>query len=145
MPLQDILDSIDQEISQLQRARTLLAGNTSVELPGKRRGRPKGSTNKPQVPTTPVAKKAVKRPISPKGKAGIATVQKGGSAKQKKAAATPKKTVITSSSAMAKKPSKPAGNKTLAKKTSAAKKKAAPSNSTSEGQSASSSAEASVA
>ncbi len=133
MPVQDILQSIDQEISQLQRARTLLTGDTIVEMPGRRRGRPKGSTNKPEAAHASVPKKATKRTMSLEGKARIAAAQKARWAKQKKAATTAAKTTSTLSKAAIKKASP--------QKTSPAKKKAAPVKLISSGQSASWSAE----
>jgi hypothetical protein len=124
-----ILEAIDQQIMQLQQARELLAGGNAdapavatTKQPAKkslakRRGRPKGSTNKKPEAVAPVAKKAGKRTMSAEGKARIAAAQKARWAAQKKASA----------------PAKPAAKKATAKtvkkatkKTATATKKAVP-------------------
>jgi hypothetical protein len=75
-----LVAQIDSEIARLQTARAAIAdldGSPSAPT-GKRRGRPKGSTNAP-------AKKA-KRKMSAEGKARIAAAQKKRWAASKKAA-----------------------------------------------------------
>jgi hypothetical protein len=122
MNTDEILEAIDQQITQLQKARALLAdtaGETPVitatkeqiEPAGKRRGRPKGSVSKKSVAVAPVAKKTARRTMSAEGKARIAAAQKARWAAQKKASV----------------PAKPAAKKTSAKvtkKTATATKKA---------------------
>lgn len=123
MNTNEILEAIDQQITQLQKARELLAGanadaaavattkQPAKKSPGKRRGSPKGSVNKKSVNVPPVVKKASKRTMSAEGKARIAAAQKARWAAQKKATA----------------PAKPAAKKTAkkaAKKTATATKKA---------------------
>ncbi len=77
MNINDILEAIDQQITQLQQARALLAGNESSDAPtGKRRGRPKGSANQTIKASAPVAAKSGKRTMSPEGRARIAAAQK---------------------------------------------------------------------
>ena len=69
--MNDILNQIDLEIERLQQARKLLSGTSDATSTGKRRGRPKGSFNKPAAPDKPA-----KRKMSPEGKAKIAAAQK---------------------------------------------------------------------
>ena len=109
-----------------------------VEVPGRRRGRPKGATNKPQMTPASIPKKGAKRTKSLEGKARIAAAQKARWAKQKQVAAAAEKTARPSNSATIKKASKPAGMKALVRKASRAKKKEAPVKSISAGHSASS-------
>ena len=98
MNTNEILEAIDQQITQLQKARELLAG-VAADAPavattkqpakksaGKRRGRPKGSVNKKSVTVPPVVKKAGKRTMSAEGKARIAAAQKKTTAPTKPAA-----------------------------------------------------------
>ena len=122
MNTNEILEAIDQQITQLQKARALLAdtaGETAAittteqktQPTGKRRGRPKGSVSKKSVAVAPVAQKAARRTMSAEGKARIAAAQKARWAAQKKASV----------------PAKPAAKKTSAKvtkKTGATTKKA---------------------
>ena len=91
MATQIVLKAIDEEISKLQRARLLIAGDPTPEPAAKRRGRPKGSANKNEALRAPVAKKTSKRVMSAEGKARIAAAQKARWAAQKKAAAAPTK------------------------------------------------------
>jgi len=69
MDVKKILAEIDGEIARLQQVRAALAGIGEVST-GKRRGRPKGSTN--------VAKpgKRKKRNLSPEGRKRIADAMK---------------------------------------------------------------------
>jgi len=121
MNTNEILEAIDQQITQLQQARELLAG-VAADAPavattkqpakksaGKRRGRPKGSVNKKSVTVPPVVKKAGKRTMSAEGKARIAAAQKARWAAQKKTTA----------------PTKPAAKKAVAKTVKKAAKKIA--------------------
>ena len=100
MQVQELIAALDQEIARLRQARDLIVG---TEAP-KRRGRPKGSTNKT---TSPAAAKSVakpgrpsseangsqpKRQMSPEGKARIAAAQKARWAAQKAASGTARKT-----------------------------------------------------
>jgi len=108
--INDIVAVIDQQITQLQQARALLAGNESMGVPtGKRRGRPKGSVNQTTKASTPVAAESGKRTMSPEGRARIAAAQKARWAAKKTAG----------------KPSKAADKKTSGKP-KAAKKQTAP-------------------
>jgi hypothetical protein len=120
MNTNEILEAIDQQITQLQKARELLAGaaadapaiattQSAKKSPAKRRGRPKGSTNKKPEAIVPAAKKAGKRTMSAEGKARIAAAQKARWAAQKKASV----------------PAKPAAKKTAAKTVKKAAKKTA--------------------
>ena len=143
MPIQNILESIDQEISQLQRARALLAGHTNLGVPGKRRGRPKGSTNKP--PSGSLTRKAAKRTISPEGKARIAAAQKARWTKQRRIVARAKKTANAPSAVPEKKSAKTTSKKVSANKAAIAKKTSPPTKSIIAGRSASASTEASKA
>lgn len=87
MKVEDILRAIDQEISKLQQARTLLAG----EQP--RRGRPKGSRNgaTKATPAPAKAKKAAgrgRRKLSPEGRKRIAEAMRKRWAERKKTSAS---------------------------------------------------------
>jgi hypothetical protein len=83
MGVSDILAAIDQEIAQLQQARTLLSGG--VAPAAKRKvGRPR-KTVAVAVPAAKPAKK--KRKISPEGRKRIAEAVKKRWAAQKAAAA----------------------------------------------------------
>ena len=95
----EILAAIDAQIAQLQQARGLIAGAVAVEPSGRRRGRPKGSTNKPVA--APV--KVMKRVMSADGKARIAAAQKLRWAAQKRAATPLKLTAKKSAPKSAKK------------------------------------------
>ena len=71
MDVKKILAEIDGEIARLQQIRTALAGIGEVST-GKRRGRPKGSTN-----VAKAAKPAKrKRNLSPEGRKRIAEAMK---------------------------------------------------------------------
>jgi hypothetical protein len=126
MPIRDILESIDHEISQLQRARAMLAGDAVTEAPSTRRGRPAGSKNKTQSPGTQVPKNAAKRTLSAEGKARIAAAQKARWAKQNKAATPGKKGTNKVASVAAKKSAKTPATKVSAKKLPTAKQNATP-------------------
>lgn len=100
--MNEILEAIDGEIQKLQQARALLAGIPDV-LPVlknavRRRGRPKGSTNKESA--TPA--KSVKRTMSTEGRARIAAAQRARWDAQKKTVKAAGKKV--SIKKMAKKP-----------------------------------------
>ena len=69
MDLKKILAEIDGEIARLQQVRAALTGIGGVST-GKRRGRPKGSTNAAK----PVKRK--KRNLSPEGRKRIADAMK---------------------------------------------------------------------
>jgi len=97
MDINGILASIDNEISKLQQARSLLTGSSvparSPALAGKQRGRPKGSVSKSGKAPAKVAAKTSKRTMSEEGKQRISAAQKARWAAQKKkskTAATPK-------------------------------------------------------
>ena len=72
MDVQKILAEIDGEIARLQQARAALVGIGGVST-GKRRGRPKGSTN--AVKAAKPAKRK-KRNLSPEGRKRIAEAMK---------------------------------------------------------------------
>lgn len=76
MSIANILAKIDQEIAQLQQARSLLAGSAA---PAAKRGRPK--KNAPAAPSAKPAKK--KRNLTPEGRARIAEAVKKRWAAQK--------------------------------------------------------------
>jgi hypothetical protein len=80
--LNEIINAIDVEIVKLQQVRAMLAGSSDL-VSGlesiAKRGRPKGSVNKPVVP----AKTSLKRVLSAAGKARIAAAQKARWAAQK--------------------------------------------------------------
>ena len=82
MQTEQILAAIDKQIAEWQQARELIAGTPAVEPAVKRRGRPKGSSNK----TASSPMKTPKRGMSAEGKARIAAAQKARWAAQKKAA-----------------------------------------------------------
>ena len=96
MSISEILATIDQEIAQLQHARTLLGGG-AVAAPKKKVGRPRkivGAPKKAAVAAAPVAakpaklaKKKKKRNLSPEGRKRIAEAVKKRWAAQKAAAA----------------------------------------------------------
>jgi hypothetical protein len=137
MPIQDILSSIDQEISKLQRARTLLAGLNDVEALVKQRGRPKGISVKLKAPSAPVKKRAAKRTMSSEGKARIAAAQKARWTKPKTKAAVTHKITSAPSSTPADQSTSRANKASAkkiptAKKTSNAKKQSIPAKSTSD-------------
>ena len=69
MDVTKILAEIDGEIARLQQIRSALTGIDGVST-GKRRGRPKGSTNAPK----PAKRK--KRNLSPEGRKRIADAMK---------------------------------------------------------------------
>jgi hypothetical protein len=84
MNINDIVAVIDQQITQLQQARALLADNESGAPTGKRRGRPTGSVNQVlHKAAAPVAAKSGKRTMSPEGRARVAAAQKARWAAQK--------------------------------------------------------------
>ena len=113
MNTEEIIKAIDAQIAKLQQVRELIAGSaTPVVAVAARRGRPKGSTNKPAAAPVPV--KASKRVMSAEGKARIAAAQKLRWAKQKNSAAPSKSATKKSSPATAKKAA--AKTKTSAKK-----------------------------
>lgn len=132
MAIKVVLEAIDEEISKLQRARFLIAGDPTPEPAAKRRGRPKGSANKTEALSAPVAKKTSKRVMSAEGKARIAAAQKARWAAQKKSVTAPKvtreKPTGASPKQVAKKTStsKAVAKKASAKKTVAAKKSVPP-------------------
>ncbi len=110
MQTPEILKALDAQIVKLQQARAILAG---VSIPaeevttGKRRGRPKGSVNKPStqaVPAVPV--KASKRTMSPEGKARLVAALKARWAAKKKTEGPAQTEAHKSVSAAAKKSSK---------------------------------------
>ena len=112
MNTETILNAINAQITQLQKARELLGGSTTPTAVATHRGRPKGSKNK----TAAVPAKATKRVMSAEGKARIAAAQKRRWEKQKKAATPAKAAVKNPESATGK---KPAAKKASAKKTAA--------------------------
>jgi len=69
MDVKKIVAEIDGEIARLQQARAALIGIGGVST-GKRRGRPKGSTNAPK------SGKRKKRNLSPEGRKRIADAMK---------------------------------------------------------------------
>lgn len=86
----DILSALDQEIARLRSVRDLLADS---ELPAKRRGRPKGSTNKEASSSAPGGVRK-KRTMSAEGKARIAAAQRARWAKLNSPAKSSGKTVL---------------------------------------------------
>ena len=125
MNTNEILEMLDGEIGRLERARAFLSDGE----PAKRRGRPKGSTNK-QTSTAEVAAKP--RPtMSASARKRIAAAQRARWAKQKgtaitKQAAPAKKTAAKQPAKTekrpvpAKKPAKSSPKKTSAKPQTAA-------------------------
>jgi hypothetical protein len=92
MTTDDILNAIDQEISKLKQARTILAGvdsgTATSSQPAKRRGRPKGSGVKAEVKVAAaVSPTSVRKALSPEGKARIAAAQVARWAAKRKATA----------------------------------------------------------
>jgi hypothetical protein len=85
MTYSDIIAAIDLELGKLNEVRELLAGTTNVLAAISKRGRPKGSLNKAtaEKQTAPVA---VKRTLSPEGRAKIADAQRKRHAAKKRAA-----------------------------------------------------------
>lgn len=69
MDFTSLISELDTEITRLQTIRAALAG--SVATPVAKRGRPKGSGNKPAVKTVPA-----KRTMSAAGRARVAAAQK---------------------------------------------------------------------
>ena len=80
MDVKKILAEIDGEIARLQQIRAALAGIGEGST-GKRRGRPKGSTNAAK------AAKPAKRNLSPEGRKRIAEAMKRRWAERRKEAA----------------------------------------------------------
>jgi hypothetical protein len=119
MQTNEILEAIDQKISQLQQARALLTNQASQLQTGKRRGRPKSSDSK-TAKSIPAAAKTAKRTMSAEGKARIAAAQKARWAAKKKAT---KSAVTKSAPAAARKTIKsaPKQAKKSAKKTAGVK------------------------
>jgi hypothetical protein len=81
--VEEILAGIDQEITRLQHARNLLAGDQP------RRGRPRGSTSKKAAKTVKTAKPTTgkKRKLSAEGRKRIAEAMRKRWAERKKATA----------------------------------------------------------
>jgi len=92
MDINGILATIDNEISNLQQARSLLTGSSvpagSPAPTGKQRGRPKGSVSKSGKAPAKVAAKTSKRTMSEEGRKRIAAAQKARWAAQKKKSKT---------------------------------------------------------
>ena len=120
----DIVDYLNAEITRLTYARDLMAGQ-DTEAP-RRRGRPKGSTNKATSfdPEQFLAPK--RRTMSPEGKARIAAAQKKRWAAQKSKPAqkttpakssSPRNSAPVAKATVAKAIRKPAVKKAVAKKT----------------------------
>ena len=95
MQVQALIAALDEEIARLRQARELIGGTTEV----KRRGRPKGSTNKSAGTSAPSKAKATRaaaggarprRQMSAEGKARIAAAQKARWAAQKEAGSAKK-------------------------------------------------------
>lgn len=76
MQINEIITALNQEISRLEQVRNLLANETRAEQTGKRRGRPKGSVNKPRTSSEETIQPAPKRQMSEAGRARIAAAQK---------------------------------------------------------------------
>jgi hypothetical protein len=98
MQTNEILEAIDQKISQLQQARALLTNQASQLQTGKRRGRPKSSDSK-TAKSAPAAAKTAKRTMSAEGKARIAAAQKARWAAKKRATKSAKSAVAKSAPA----------------------------------------------
>jgi hypothetical protein len=99
MQTNEILEAIDQQISQLQQARALLTNQASQLQTGKRRGRPKSSDSKTAKVSAPAAVKTSKRTMSEEGKARIAAAQKARWAAKKRATKSAKSAVAKSAPA----------------------------------------------
>ena len=85
MEVSRIVNEIDAEIDRLQQARALLAGVSAIATPGKaKRGRPKGSINRPAAKTAAKAGTKAKRTLSPEGRKRIAEAMKRRWAARKK-------------------------------------------------------------
>ena len=78
MQIDEIVTALNQEISRLEQVRDLLANKAPGVQTVKRRGRPKGSTNKTSADAVrqEQVKARVKRQISEAGRARIAAAQK---------------------------------------------------------------------
>jgi hypothetical protein len=106
MQVQALITALDEEIARLRQARELLGGAGEV----KRRGRPKGSTNKPAGKaktaraSVSTASAKPKRQMSPEGKARIAAAQKARWAAQKGTSTIAKKTRGTAAATRSKPP-----------------------------------------
>ncbi len=123
----EILEALDAQINKLQQARAILIGasapTTGVAVV-KRRGRPRGSANKPvpqAAPAVPI--RSPKRTISPEGKARIVAALKARWAAKRKADKTVADVASKSLPAVAKKAPKPSlkPTSTPVKKAAAAK------------------------
>ena len=107
MTTNDILNAIDQEISKLQQARTILGGSHSGSStnaqPAKRLGRPKGSGMKvvPKVAAA-VPAKSTRKVLTPEAKARIAAGQVARWAAKRKATAAAEQAAKRASSKPAK-------------------------------------------
>ncbi len=98
MNTQEIIASLDLEISRLRQVRELLAGHPQV-----RRGRPKGSTNKARntaVSFNPAEFVQPKRTMSPEGKERIAAAQRARWARQHTNAVTPSQKKVGSNKSL---------------------------------------------
>jgi len=139
MTTNDILNAIDQEISKLKQARTILAGADSGPArniqPAKRRGRPKGSGVKAAAKVAaPVPAKSVRKALSTEAKARIAAAQVARWAAKRKATAAAERAAKRASAKPAKaatkvaskRPAKSAVKTSSAKKESSVKKAAEP-------------------
>ena len=124
MPIENIVEAIDQEISRLQQVRTLLAGDSTTDQPAKSVGRPKGSTNQAKKKTPPAAPADAHRNVSDEGRARIAAAQKARWAVQRKNVKPAKKSV--KQAAPAKKAEKPVPAKVARKNAPAKRPVAAP-------------------
>ena len=120
MNTSEIVSALDSEISRLQQIRALVAG---PEEPQKRRGRPKGSTNKKSADSKPASTTAHiaasgKRTMSPEGRARIAAAQRARWARQGASGTAAKKGSRTASKGAAKTiAAKFAGSSKAAKRT----------------------------
>ncbi len=126
MNIDEILQAIDKQITQLQQARALLTGSMNTQSTAKRRGRPAGSANKPTPTIAPATKKSTARSMSADGRARIAAAQKARWAAKKKMSKTPKPVALKQvTPKTAPKPSqKPAGKKKTAAESAALKTEA---------------------
>ena len=131
MNISDILAAIDQEVSRLEQARSLLQSSNGPSVPaaveGKRRGRPPGKATKAPVTTEAPVKQT--RTMSEDGRARIAAAQKARWAAKKKA--DTKAAKVSASAPVAQKTTAaakqaPVKKAAAAVKTAAAKKTAVP-------------------
>jgi hypothetical protein len=104
MQINEIVAALNQEISRLEQVRNLLANSAPSEQTGKRRGRPKGSVNKPAAE---IESESPKRQMSAEGRARIAEAQRKRWAASKQTGKSGDSSLRKRSASSAAEPSKP--------------------------------------